>query len=176
MDKQSYEQLIELAREQELKKSQLIKRAIHEWMVFKREVLEENLIVIGKPLFRKLLDSINDEIISKLANFSAKNLELLLKFKIIEHDEKINLERFLESLMKAFGPSGYSWFTKIDYQVIDNNKIIIYGSHSINERFSLYIKILLKNIMKNLFKYEIDEENSSFSHNNIDFLFRPNSS
>jgi len=55
--------LIELAREQELKKSQLIKRAIHEWMVFKREVLEENLIVIGKPLFRKLLDSINDEII-----------------------------------------------------------------------------------------------------------------
>ncbi|MHA1197674.1 MAG: hypothetical protein ACTSSM_16490 [Promethearchaeota archaeon] len=78
--------------------------------------------------------------------------------------------------MKAFGPSGYSWFTKIDYQVIDNNKIIIYGSHSINERFSLYIKILLKNIMKNLFKYEIDEENSSFSHNNIDFLFRPNSS
>ena len=175
LDDDMYQQLIEFAHDLNLKKSQVIKKALHDWILYKMDVIEENLILVGKPFLAKVFDLISVKDIEELAEFSARNIGNNLRFRLMEHGKSISIEDFLNVFQETVGSPGFSWFTKIHYKILDDRTILVGGKHSLNERFSLYCKLFLKSLMKmEEFNYSLIEEQVRISENTIHLAFKPN--
>lgn len=173
LDDEMYQQLIESAHNLNLKKSQVIKQAIHDWIMFRMDVIEENLILIEKSFLRKLLDSVDVDKIDELAEFSARNIGNKMRFKLMEHDKSISLLHFLNIFQQTVESPGFSWFNKLQYKILDDETVLLFGNHSLNERFSLYVKLLLKSIMIEEFKYSLIEQKVRISENTVHLAFKP---
>ena len=173
LDDEMYHQIIEFAHHLNLKKSQVIKQALHDWILFKMEVKEENLILVGKPFLRKLLEHIEEEDIKEIAEFSANNIGNQIKFKLMEHEKSICLEHFLEIFINTIGSPGFSWFNKISFKLSEDKMVLVFGNHSLNEKFSLYFKTLLESIMSEEFNYSIIKSKVRISENTVHLVFKP---
>jgi hypothetical protein len=171
LNNKQYEHLIDFTQEFHLKKSQVLKKAFDEWIALKKGFLDENIILISKTLFREILAIINDDELIRIGKMIAKNFISRLHFKFLSKEGGIKILDFLERMLVNLGPEGHSWFDDMSFKFLDNHELVIFGSHSINENFSKYMKTVLSPIMNDLFKYELIE--SHISNNTIELKFIP---
>jgi len=171
LNDEQYEHLLDFTQEFHLKKSQVLKKAFDEWIALKKSFLDENIILISKTLFREILAIINDEELIRIGQILAKNFISRLHFKFLSKEGGIKMIDFLERMLVNLGPEGHSWFDEMSFKFLDNRELVIFGSHSINENFSKYIKTVLSPIMNELFDYELLESHTS--NNTIELKFIP---
>jgi hypothetical protein len=173
LDNKQYEHLLDLAQEFHLKKSQVLKKAFDEWIMLKENVLDENIILISRTLFREILAIISDDELTRIGQIIAKNFINKLHFKFLNKEGDIEPNAFLERALISLGPVGHSWFDDISYKILDNRELVVFGSHSINEKFSKYVKAVLRSLMKEIFDYEMVEQETHVSNNTIELKFLP---
>jgi hypothetical protein len=171
LNSKQYEHLLEFTQEFHLKKSQVLKKAFDEWIAIKKSFLNENIILISKTLFREILTIISEKEVMRIGQIMAKNFISRLHFKFLNNEGGIKMLDFLERVLVNLGPEGHAWFDDISFKFLDNRELVIFGSHSINENFSIYIKAVLHPIMNKLFMYELIE--SRVSNNTIELKFIP---
>lgn len=172
MNHEMYEELIDLSEKYQINKSKLLKKAFKEWDLIKKHALEENLIIIGKPFFERLLNFINSDQIKELGKYTADNLGNQIKFQLIGKNREISIEKFLDFFIEGVGKKSFAWFNQIKYKFTDGKDFILFGNHSLNQKFSLYVKTLLKYLIKDFFNYKLDEDACKVSTNTIHLSFR----
>ncbi|TXT64204.1 MAG: hypothetical protein BAJALOKI3v1_240018 [Promethearchaeota archaeon] len=172
MDHEMYEELIELSEKYKVNKSQLLKRAFREWDSIKRHALEENLIIVGKPFFAKLLSLVDSERVKKLGRLTARNLGTKIRFQLAENNTDITIEKFLDFFIEGVGKKSFAWFNRINYKFTEEKNFIIFGNHSLNQNFSLYVMEILQYLIKDFYMYNIDNEESRLSSNSIHLRFK----
>jgi len=171
MDYEMYEELIELSEKYQINKSQLLKKAFKEWDTIKKHALEENLIIVGKPFLGSLLDFINSDQIKKLGRFTARNLVTKIRFQLMEKNTEISIEKFLDFFIEGVGKKSFAWFNRINYKFTEGNDLILFGNHSLNKKFSIYVMELLKYLIKDFYDFELNEKACRISPNTIHLIF-----
>ncbi|MBD3197028.1 MAG: ribbon-helix-helix protein, CopG family [Candidatus Lokiarchaeota archaeon] len=171
MDNEMYKELDELSKKYEVNKSQILKQAFEEWDSIKKHALEENLIIVGRPFLGKLLTHIEPQQIEELSKFTAKNLGAKIRFQLIDKDVNIEITRFLDFFIEGSGKKSFAWFNNISYKFTEDEDVILFGNHSVNHNFSLYVKGLLKHLILDLFDYQLREEDCRISTNTIHLFF-----
>jgi hypothetical protein len=171
LNSKQYEHLLDFTHEFHLKRSQVLKKAFDEWIAIKKSFMDENIILISKTLFREILAIISDDELMRIGQMMANNFISKLHFKFLNNEGGIEILDFLERALANFGSEGNSWFDDISFKFLDNRELVIFGSHSINENFSKYMKTILYPVMNKLFEYELIE--SRISNNTIELKFIP---
>lgn len=171
LNSKQYEDLLDFTHEFHLKKSQVLKKAFDEWIALKKSFMDENIILISKALFREILAIISEDELMRIGQIMANNFISRLHFKFLNKKGGIKLLDFLERALVNLGPEGHAWFDDISFKFLDNRELVIFGSHSINENFSKYMKAVLSPIMNKLFTHELIE--SRISNNTIELKFIP---
>jgi len=167
VDEETEEMLDSLSETMNLKKSQLLKRAFHEWVTIKQSIQRENMILCERLLLASLFKALPDDELQRIADTMSEHIISLIRIKQIENNIDETLEQFLTNFTSFNSTQHSGWFQKIDYTLDQDGKICIYGFHSLNKQFSNYVAELFTMILSKKFGYLPIGESSRVTENSI---------
>ena len=172
LDDPLYQKLEKMSQEMNMKKSHLLKHAFMIWVNQIESVTQSNLMMVGKPTFMMMLDAVSDEKVREIGKSEGEYMVGLIQMRMLQMDEKIHIDKFIERNNRMLAKGSMGWFDTISNKKIDENTIQIYGMHSLNRKFSIFVEELFKILMNTLFKFEFDPENSNMTTNMVNFVFK----
>ena len=150
LDTETHNELERLSQEMNIKKSTLLKQALKKWATIRLSVNFENMIVIGKPMFSFLMNTLTNEQTIELANVISSNLCSVLAHRILEGNKDLSTEEFLEFFASGMGVNGKGWFDKIQVQKIAVHTYRLFGTHQFGRNFSSFVFQLIANKNRSL--------------------------
>ena len=171
LDKETFQKLNQISQENNVKKSELLRNSFNEWINIKKVLIKSDSMIIGKNLLKKLLDYVDDKHIIDLGKKIAEIWINEFNIHLIDIEAKEDLSTMLTIFTDGIGPNEANWFEKINYQKMDNGKILIYGIHTLNKKFSLYFKSFLEYLMATQFDFSLIQKSSTISDTTIRFEF-----
>ncbi len=139
------------------------KNAIEQWLNLELFNQNNNLIMISKIAFSKLLSKINSENLNIIANEASSLYSDLMKFLVAKPMNNDSLKTYAAFSVNLYGKNGLKWFNTIDVQIRDNI-FIFRGLHDLDIFFSNYFSLLYKNLLSEYFQLKfitIEEEKTS---------------
>ena len=172
LDETTFEKIEKLSKSMNLNKSNLLKTAFNEWALIRESIQLDNLILINKLLFSLIINEITEEKIKNIASIMSDHVLSLIKIRQIKLQEENDLKSFLDNFVRIASKERFGWFNSIGYTICEN-KVSIYGFHSLNSKYSTYIKELLKLILKKEYDLLITKDTLQVTENTIvlEFLF-----
>ena len=160
LDDDTYTELSNLSQEMQIKKSALLKKALRDWTKIRMSVNFENMVIIGKPMLKFLLENIEEEQAVEMASIISNNICSVLTNRIFNGGQDISIKNFLEFFVSGMGSNGKGWFDQIKLQEVTENKYHLFGNHQFGGKFSIFIFNLVKNILKSMknLEYDITED------------------
>ncbi|UYP46249.1 hypothetical protein NEF87_002534 [Candidatus Lokiarchaeum ossiferum] len=113
-------------------------------------------LIMSYNIFKPLMDLASDDVLREMAQISydngvsdTKNIqqELLRSGLKYEHTFKDEVEQVIHVLDFVLKPQGQNWFYNASYQ-LKNDQFFIKGEHALGKNFSIFIKYLLQNYLK----------------------------
>lgn len=148
------------------------KNAIEQWLNLELLNQNNNLIMLSKIAFSKILSRLNNEDLKILANEISSLYSDLMKFLVDKPMNNDSLKAYAAFSIDLFGKNGLKWFNTIDIQIRDNI-FIFRGLHDLDEIFSNYFSLLYKNLLSEYFQLELvstqEEKTSNLIH--LEFQF-----
>jgi len=142
-----------IAKQNNKTRGLVAKNAIEQWLNLELLNQNNNLIMISKIAFSKILSKVNNEDLNILANEVSSLYSDLMKFLVAKPMNNDSLETYAAFSINLYGKNGLKWFNTIDIQIRD--KIFIFkGLHDLDELFSNYFSALYKNLLSEYFKLE----------------------
>jgi len=172
LDKGTYERLKKISRETGIKKSKLLRTSFNNWTNLTKSPMLLNSMNLGKNLMRKLFALINENELQELGNYLGEHWINILKIRLIEEQLKKDMNSLLSIFTEGIGPTLANWFDKVSYRILENENIIIYGIHSLNENFSKFFKFFVRYLMKKQFNYDLIEKSDNISENTVELEFK----
>ncbi|MBD3253545.1 MAG: hypothetical protein GF383_00550 [Candidatus Lokiarchaeota archaeon] len=172
LDEDTYQKIDAISKEKNINKSELLRNSFNEWVNLKEVLIKSDTMLIGKNLLKGLLNFANEHEIRNLAKDIAKVWLNEFNIHIIDKKAKKDLDSMLLTFKDGIGPSEANWFEKVNYVRTDKNSILIYGIHSLNYNFSLFVKSFLEYLMKKQFKFVLNQESSNISDTTIRIDFQ----
>ena len=170
-DEETYDKLKIFAKERGVKKSRLLKDAFNRLMSLEDKQMILAPFNIGRKFMRAIFTMLTEDNVKDLALKVGERWLEFLKIRIIDNKMDKSINSLLSILKEGVGPSNANWFEKIDFRELDNGNVIVYGIHSLNENFSLFLKFFLFHLMKNQFNYELIEKPDNISRRTIELEF-----
>lgn len=170
LDEKIDEQIDEMAKSMNINKSQLMRRAFTEWARMREGVAKDQMMINDIILISSLFEFVKDDNITEIAERIANHTVSKIKVMRLERgftDESV--DSFLVNFTRMVGPDHFGWYTKFDYSVSDDEKITIYGFHSINHLYSRYSVEFVSNVINKLGGYHIIEDSISLTENSFIF-------
>ena len=164
IDNSYYNKLEELAAEQNEKKGNIVRKALSFYLNFQSSPF--NMILWGRNEFGFTLESMTEEKLQELAVLSYENgiesLKSIFEIDTSKKDGKLKMgiSMWLNILIDfSVSSESLNWFDSIEWSWIKKPRktFRIIGNHSINTNFSIYIKFLFTNYMKD-YKYHLTKE------------------
>jgi hypothetical protein len=171
IDDLMYQKLEELSQEMNMKKSQLLKHAFMRFVNQYDSSQRENMITVEKTTFGMLLNEISSEKIIEIGNIAGEKMAGMIQMRLLQVKEELSIDKFMKRNDEFFA-GAFGWFHSIKSNIPDTNSLQIYGNHSFNRNFSIFVKELLKSLIKELFGYELDSEKSEIRINLINLFFK----
>lgn len=172
MDQDTYRKLNLISKENNIKKSELLRNSFNEWINLKKVLMKSDSMIIGKNFLKGLLNYADEKEIIDLGNNIAEIWINEFNIHLIDMHTKEDLDSMLTTFTDGIGPNEANWFDKINYQKKDNGTILIYGIHSLNKKFSLFFKSFLEHLMAEEFKFILIQKASNISNTTIRFEFK----
>ncbi len=148
------------------------KNAIEQWLNLELFNQNNNLIMISKIAFSKILSKMNNEDLNILANEVSSLYSDLMKFLVAKPMNNDSLETYAAFSINLYGKNGLKWFNTIDIQIRDNI-FIFRGLHDLDEIFANYFSMLYKNLLSEYFQLEFittqEEKTSNLIHLEFEF-------
>jgi len=166
LDETTFENIEKLSKSMNLDKSNLLKTAFNEWVLIKEAVQLDNLILINKLLFSLIIKEVTEEKIKDIASIMSDYVLSLIKIRQIKLQEENDLKSFLDNFTRIASKERFWWFNSIGYTISDN-KVSIYGFHSLNSNYSTYIKELLKLMLKKEYDLLLIKDSLQVTENTI---------
>lgn len=176
LDEKTNERLDSLSEELHLTKTEILQRAFMGFYdrhtrlqdLYKGIMQDdpEGAVVIGRPMFKFLLEALHEDQIVTLADNIAKKLISLIEFKMRENHIEIQQREIMNRLSKIVSGGILGWFD--EFKVIERNQgFEILGTHRNGVKFSVFFKYLLENLAVHLGGYQSVED--SFDGTDITF-------
>lgn len=172
LDKETYQKLSQISQENNINKSELLRNSFNEWINIKKVLIKSDSMIIGKNFLKGLLNSVDEKNIIDLGKKIAEVWINEFNIHLIDMKAKEDLNSMLTIFTNGIGPNEANWFEKINYQKMDNDKILIYGIHTLNNNFSLFFRSFLEYLMAIQFGFILIQKPSNISDTTIRFEFK----
>ena len=141
----------------------IAKQAVKNWIQLESFRKTNNMFVITKSMFLKLVSIANEDTLNKIATEIASLIADILRYSITKPMIPINFKDYSKNISNLLGPSGISWFNSLDLN-FNEKKIVIKGLHDLDDNFAYFFTKVILNLLKTQFNLELKEvvnENSS---------------
>jgi len=156
-----------IARQENKTRGLIAKNAIEQWLNLELFNQTNEMIMISKTVFSKILSKLDDEDINIIANDFSDLFSDIMKFYIAKPIDDDTLKVYSEFLMNFLGKNGLKWFNTLDIQIQDKNCIFI-GLHDLNEVFSNFFTQFYKDLLSKYFNLDfitkIEDTTSNLIH------------
>ena len=159
---------LELIASQENKSRGLIaKDAIEQWLNLEMFNQTNEMIIMSKSIFSKILAKLDDQSLENIAKDLADMLSDIMKFSTAKPMNEETLKSYTAFLMMFFGKNGLKWFNTLDIQNQDNF-FIFRGLHDMDEVYSEFFTKFYKYLLSEYFEInyttKIEEKTSNLIH------------
>ncbi len=176
LDGNTYRQVQELSDLLGVKKSQIIKMGIRRLYANEKNNIAEKIIIFDKSTFRKICELISLKEIEDLAEHNAQQYIIKIRQKILQDGNKnlenIKLGDFLSIFTMILGRKYWKWVENMTWQFIQDDELLLFINHDINSNFSLFMKILLKIILNQIFETQLIDEKTILAENQLELHFK----
>ena len=161
-----------IAKQNNKTRGLVAKNAIEQWLNLELFNQNNNLIMISKIAFSKILSELNNEDLNILANEVSSLYSDLMKFVVAKPMNDDSLKTYAAFSIDLYGKNGLKWFNNIDIQIRDKT-FIFRGLHDLDEVFSNYFSLLYKNLLSEYFELEFistrEEKTSNLIHLELNY-------
>ena len=171
MDKDTYHKLNLISKENNIKKSELLRNSFNEWINLKKVLMISDTMIIGKNILKGLFNFADEKEIIDLGKNIAEIWLNEFNIHLIDIQAKKDLNSMLTVFTEGIGPNEANWFDKINFRKFDDDKILIYGIHSLNKKFSLFFKSFLERLLSIQIGYALIQKSSNISDTTIRLEF-----
>lgn len=159
---------LELIAKQENKTRGLVaKDAIEQWLNLELFNQTNEMIMISKSIFSKILTKLDDISLENIAKDFADLFSDIMKFSTAKQMNEETLKLYTEFLINFFGKNGLKWFNTVDIQTLDNF-FIFRGLHDMDEVYSIFFTKFYKYLLSEYFDLDftttIEERTSNLVH------------
>lgn len=176
LDSETYQEIQTLSEKFEVNKSQIIKMAIHRLHASEMNDISSQQVLFDKTTFRRVFEFLDPAQIETLAIQNAQNhiikIRQRMMHKIQESSSYGGLEIFLSKFNLILSKKHLKWIESIKWQVINTHELLLFVNHDVNTNFSLFMKVLFRNILHQVFDSEIMEDKSIMAENQVELHFQ----
>lgn len=159
---------LDLIAQQENKTRGLVaKDAIEQWLNLELFNQTNEMIIVSKSIFSKILSKLDDRSIDIIAKDFADLFSDVMKFSTAKPMNEDTFKSYTTFLIKFFGKNGLKWFNTLDIQNQDNF-YIFRGLHDMDEAysdfFSKFYKYLLSEYFDLNYTTRLEDKTSNLIH------------
>ncbi|MFX1375088.1 MAG: CopG family ribbon-helix-helix protein [Promethearchaeota archaeon] len=163
---------LDLIAQQENKTRGLVaKDAIDQWLNLELFNQTNEMIMISKSIFSKILNKLDDSSLEIIAKDFADLLSDIMKFSTAKPMNEETLKSYIDFSINFFGKNGLKWFNTLDIQN-QASTLIFRGLHDMDEIYSIFFTKFYKYLLSKYFdlKYStnLEEKTSNLIH--LEFL------
>jgi predicted DNA-binding protein len=156
-----------IAKQQNKTRGLVAKDAIEQWLNLELFNQTNEMIMISKSIFSKILSKLEDSSLEGIANDFADLFSDIMKFSTAKPMNEDTLKSYIDYLINFFGKNGLKWFNTLDIQARDNY-FIFRGLHDMDEVYSNFFTKFYKFLLSEYFDLEfttkIEEKTSNLIH------------
>lgn len=142
-----WEQLLAIGQVTNQTATQVAKNAIIEWIEISYRIKKQGFVMLGKPVFAKLLKIVEKEKLKPLVELiaeSGSDLYQLMVNKPLDHNA---IEDFIELTPRLLGNSGLMWFDHIEVVKVED-KILFKAIHNLGMSWSEFFIEIFESFIK----------------------------
>ena len=174
LDKETNERLETFSASLNLKKSQLLRRAFNEWAKTRQKINEQNMMLCENLLVASLFERLEDDKINRVASIMADLVISKIRVGQIKRNAvNESITEFLEDWTTLLSPERFGWFDDFNFNESPDNRITIYGFHSLNLQYSKYAAKLISLILSKMYDYQSDVTTLNVTENSFIVSLNP---
>jgi hypothetical protein len=174
LDKQTGERLETFSAALNLKKSQLLRRAFNEWAKTRENINEKNMMLCENLLITSLFECLEDDEIHHVANTMADLVISKIRVGQMKRNaSNESISEFLTHWTTLLSPERFGWFDDFNFNEDPDNRITIYGFHSLNLQYSKYAVKLISLILSKTYHYQRDNTPLNMTENSFIVSLKP---
>jgi len=156
-----------LAKQDNKTRGLVAKDAIEQWLNLELFNQTNEMIMISKTVFSKILSRLDEEDLNVIAKDSVDLFSNIMKFLVAETMNDETLKAYATFSINFFGKNGLKWFNTLDIQIQDN-KYLFRGLHDLDEIFSNFFSRFYKYLLSEYFNLDfviiMEEKTSNLIH------------
>ncbi|MFX1592390.1 MAG: CopG family ribbon-helix-helix protein [Promethearchaeota archaeon] len=145
------EKLDLIAKQQNKTRGLIAKDAIEQWLNLEIFNQTNQMIMISKNAFSRILSKLDNEYLNIMAKDFVDQFSDIITFLLAKPMNEETLEAHAGFSINFFGKNGLKWFNTIDIQ-IQNSLFIFRGLHDLDESFSNFFSLFYKYLLSEYFK------------------------
>jgi len=156
-----------LAKQDNKTRGLIAKDAIEQWLNLELFNQTNEMIMISKTVFSKILSRLDEEELNIIAKDSADLFSNIMKFLVAKTMNDSTLNAYAIISINFFGKNGLKWFNTLDIQIQDTI-YIFRGLHDLDEIFSNFFIKFYKYLLSEYFNLDfitnMEEKTSNLIH------------
>ncbi|MFX1428496.1 MAG: CopG family ribbon-helix-helix protein [Promethearchaeota archaeon] len=156
-----------IAQQQNKTRGLVAKDAIEQWLNLELFNQTNEMIMISKSIFSKILSNLDEQSLESVAKDFAKLLSDIMKFTTARPMNEETLKSYIDFSVEFFGRNGLKWFNTLDIST-QGKYLIFRGLHDMDEVYSIFFtefyKFLLSEYFNLDFTSNLEEKTSNLIH------------
>lgn len=163
---------LDLIAKQENKTRGLVaKDAIEHWLNLELFNQTNEMIMISKSIFSKILSKLDELTLDTIAQDFANLFSDIMKFSTAKPMNEETLKFYMKFSINFFGRSGLKWFNTLDIQTQDNS-FTFRGLHEMDDVFSNFFTKFYKSLLSEYFDLDFTTKVEETTTNLIHLEFK----
>ena len=154
------------------KKSQILKEAFRYWVMTQKNIENREFLLFPKPVIISFFRDTDQKIIRGYAKEQSEKFLGEFKIMMLEKGRNETIDNLILNLNEVFSIGLLKWFSTFEAKFDKNSKHIqIYGLHSMNKNFSLFLIEFLSGVLSKGFNFELMSTDDTINDNAIHLNF-----
>ncbi|MFX1385488.1 MAG: hypothetical protein ACFFBP_23985 [Promethearchaeota archaeon] len=158
--------LDDLVKLENKSRGMIAKQAIKNWINLESFRKTNNLFIITKSMFLKLVSIADEDTLNDLATEMAYLIADVLRYIVTKPMDSKNFNNYSKNIVNLLGISGIRWLNSLDLDLNDM-RIIVKGLHNLDDNFAYFFTKVILNLLETHFNFNLKEIVKEYSSNLI---------
>jgi len=155
-----------IAKLENKSRGMIAKQAVKNWINLESFRKTNNMFIITKVMFLKLISIANEDSLNDLAAEMAYLIADVIRYIVTKPLDSKNFNHYSKNITSLLGNSGIGWFNSLDLSLNENN-MIIKGLHDLDDNFAYFFTKIILNLLETHFNFALKEIVKEYSSNLI---------
>jgi len=142
----------------------IAKQAVKNWIQLESLRKTNNMFIITKSMFLKLVSVEDEDTLNEIVNEIASLIADILRYSITKPMIPKNFDNYSKNISNLLCASGISWFNSLDLN-FNAKKIVIKGLHDLDDNFAYFFTKVILNLLETQFNLKLKEVVNEYSSN-----------